>query len=63
MDAFSWFWLAVIVTIITIGVNGTLCSYWKYKYNSKQHTPEQQNSTINKETDQRNVVRGFSKKQ
>ena len=34
MDAFAWFWLAVIICIITIGVNSTLCTYWRYKYTS-----------------------------
>lgn len=28
MDAFAWFWLTVIVGIITIGVNDALCTYW-----------------------------------
>lgn len=27
MDAFAWFWLTVIVGIITIGVNDALCTY------------------------------------
>lgn len=27
MDAFAWFWLAVIAGIITIGVNDALCTY------------------------------------
>ena len=34
MDAFAWFWLTVIIGIITIGVNDVLCTYWKYKYTS-----------------------------
>lgn len=29
MDAFAWFWLTVIIGIITIGVNDVLCTYWK----------------------------------
>lgn len=36
MDAFAWFWLTVIVGIITIGVNDALCTYWKYKYASNK---------------------------
>ena len=36
MDAFAWFWLTVIVGIITIGVNDALCTYWKYKYVSNK---------------------------
>ena len=36
MDAFAWFWLAVIAGIITIGVNDALCTYWKYKYTSNK---------------------------
>lgn len=36
MDAFAWFWLTVIIGIITIGVNDVLCTYWKYKYTSNK---------------------------
>lgn len=36
MDAYAWFWLAIITGIIIIGANDTLCTYWKYKYTSNK---------------------------
>ena len=30
MDAFAWFWLTVIIGIITIGVNDVLCTCLLY---------------------------------
>lgn len=45
MDAFAWFWLAVIICIITIGVNSTLCTYWRYKYTSNK-----KNETVKNES-------------
>lgn len=29
MDAYAWFWLAIITGIIIIGANDALCTYWK----------------------------------
>ena len=56
MDAFAWFWLAVIICIITIGVNSTLCTYWRYKY-----TSDKKNETVNNESGERQIISGFSK--
>lgn len=36
MDAYAWFWLAIITGIIIIGANDALCTYWKYKYTSNK---------------------------
>lgn len=38
MSFTAWFFITVIVTIVTIGVNSTLCTYWEYKYKSQQAT-------------------------
>ena len=46
MDAFAWFWLTVIVGIITIGVNDALCTYWK---------------SVKDESGKRHIISGFSK--
>ena len=54
MDAFAWFWLTVIVGIITIGVNDALCTYWKYASNKK-------NETVKDESGERYIITGFSK--
>lgn len=56
MDAFAWFWLAVIICIITIGVNSTLCTYWRYKY-----TSDKKNETVKNESGERKIISGFSK--
>lgn len=56
MDAFAWFWLAVIICIITIGVNSTLCTYWRYKYTSNK-----ENETVKNESGERMIISGFSK--
>lgn len=56
MDAFAWFWLAVIICIITIGVNATLCTYWRYKYTSNK-----KNETVKDEPGERHIITGFSK--
>ena len=56
MDAFAWFWLAVIICIITIGVNSTLCTYWRYKY-----TSDKKNETVKDEPGERHIITGFSK--
>lgn len=56
MDAFAWFWLAVIICIITIGVNSTLCTYWRYKY-----TSDKKNETVKNESGERPIISGFSK--
>lgn len=56
MDAFAWFWLAVIICIITIGVNSTLCTYWRYKYTSNK-----KNETVKNESGERHIISGFSK--
>jgi hypothetical protein len=56
MDAFAWFWLAVIICIITIGVNSTLCTYWRYKYTSNK-----KNETVKNESGERMIISGFSK--
>ena len=56
MDAFAWFWLALIICIITIGVNGTLCTYWRYKYTSNK-----KNETVKDEPGERHIITGFSK--
>lgn len=56
MDAFAWFWLAVIICIITIGVNSTLCTYWRYKYTSNK-----KNETVKDEPGERHIITGFSK--
>lgn len=56
MDAFAWFWLAVIICIITIGVNSTLCTYWRYKY-----TSDKKNETVKNESGERHIISGFSK--
>lgn len=56
MDAFAWFWLAVIICIITIGVNGTLCTYWRYKYTSNK-----KNETVKDKPRERRIITGFSK--
>ena len=56
MDAFAWFWLAVIICIITIGVNDVLCTYWKYKYTSNK-----KNETVKDESGERHIIPGFSK--
>ena len=32
MDAFAWFWLTVIIGIITIGVNDVLCTSVSYTH-------------------------------
>ena len=50
MDAFAWFWLAVIICIITIGVN------WRYKYTSNK-----KNETVKDEPGERHIITGFSK--
>lgn len=47
MDAFAWFWLAVIICIITIGVNSTLCTYWRYKYTSDKKNETVKGTSIN----------------
>ncbi len=57
MDAFAWFWLAVIICIITIGVNSTLCTYWRYKYTSDK----KKNETVKNESGERQIISGFSK--
>lgn len=36
MNFTAWFFITVIVTIVTIGVNSTLSTYWGYKYKSQQ---------------------------
>jgi hypothetical protein len=36
MNFTAWFFITVIVTIVTIGVNSTLCTYWEYKYKSNR---------------------------
>lgn len=56
MDAFAWFWLAVIICIITIGVNSTLCTYWRYKYTSNK-----KNETVKNESGEKMIISGFSK--
>lgn len=56
MDAFAWFWLAVIICIITIGVNSTLCTYWRYKY-----TSDKKNETVKNESGERQIISRFSK--
>lgn len=56
MDAFAWFWLAVIICIITIGVNDTLCTYWRYKYTSNK-----KNETVKDKPGERHIITGFSK--
>ena len=56
MDAFAWFWLTVIICIITIGVNSTLCTYWRYKY-----TSDKKNETVKDEPGERHIITGFSK--
>lgn len=56
MDAFAWFWLAVIICIITIGVNSTLCTYWRYKY-----TSDKKNETVKNESGERQIISEFSK--
>ena len=50
------YWLAVIICIITIGVNGTLCTYWRYKYTSNK-----KNETVKDEPGERHIITGFSK--
>ena len=55
MDAFAWFWLAVIICIITIGVNSTLCTYWRYKYTSNK-----KNETVKNESGKRQIISGLS---
>lgn len=57
MDAYAWFWLAVIICIITIVVNGTLCIYWRYKYTSNK-----KNETVKNKSGERHIISGFSKK-
>jgi hypothetical protein len=56
MDAFAWFWLTVIIGIITIGVNDVLCTYWKYKYTSNK-----KNETVKDESGERHIISRFSK--
>lgn len=56
MDAFAWFWLAVIICIITIGVNGTLCTYWRYKYTSNK-----KNETVKDEPGKGTLLPDFQK--
>ena len=51
MDAFAWFWLTVIIGIITIGVNDVLCTYWKYKYTSNK-----KNETVKDESGERHII-------
>lgn len=54
----AWFFITVIVTIVTIGVNRTLCTYWEYKYKSQQAT-EKKPDTEEKERCPRMKVAGF----
>ena len=42
MNFTACFFITVIVTIVTIGVNSTLCTYWEYKYKSQQATEEKE---------------------
>lgn len=44
MSFTAWFFITVIVTIVTIGVNSTLCTYWEYKYKSQQATEKKPNT-------------------
>lgn len=57
MDAYAWFWLAIITGIIIIGANGTLCTYWRYKYTSNK-----KNETVKNKSGERHIISGFSKK-
>lgn len=54
MDAYAWFWLAIITGIIIIGA---LCTYWKYKYTSNK-----KNKTVKNKSGERHIISGFSKK-
>lgn len=56
MDAYAWFWLAIITGII-IGANDALCTYWKYKYTSNK-----KNETVKNKSGERHIISGFSKK-
>lgn len=56
MSAVSWFWLTVIVCIITIGAKDILCAYWRYKYGFTEKEKRKANDST-----PRNVVKGFSK--
>lgn len=58
MSFTAWFSITVIVTIVTIGVNSTLCTYWEYKYKSQQATEKKPN-TEEKERCPRIKVTGF----
>ena len=53
MSFTAWFF-----TIVTIGVNSTLCTYWEYKYKSQQATEKKPN-TEEKERCPRIKVTGF----
>ena len=57
MDAYAWFWLAIITGIIIIGANDALCTYWKYKYTSNK-----KNETVKNKPGERHIISGFSKK-
>ena len=57
MDAYAWFWLAIITGIIIIGANDALCPYWKYKYTSNK-----KNETVKNKSGERHIISGFSKK-
>lgn len=56
MSTVSWFWLTVIVYIITIGTKDILCVYWRYKYDFT----EKKKRKVNDFTP-RHVIKGFSK--
>ena len=58
MSFTAWFFITVIVTIVTFGVNSTLCTYWEYKYKSQQAT-EKKPDTEEKERCSRMKVTGF----
>ncbi len=59
MSFTSWFFITVIVTIVTIGVNSTLCTYWEYKYKSQQATEKKPNTKEEERDAPRMKVTGF----
>ena len=59
MNFTACFFITVIVTIVTIGVNSTLCTYWGYKYKSQQDTEKKPDAKEEEERCSRMKVTGL----
>jgi hypothetical protein len=62
MDGVDWFWLTVIILILSIKTGDILCYYWKCKYSPDKETKAKQ-VDIEEKSSPRKVITGFSTKQ